>query len=73
MLSVAAKKIPGALKRKGWSQRQLERELGCGTGYVTHIIRGRREPSARLAARIELLLGIDATLWGKDAKPRRAA
>lgn len=43
----------------------LEREIPCSEGYVNHLVHGRRQPSAEVAARIEELLKIRAKLWGQ--------
>jgi transcriptional regulator with XRE-family HTH domain len=68
--------IPIALKRKRWSQRRLEREIPVSTGYVTRLIDGSAEPSARVALRIQELLGVRIQLWSyapRTRKPRPTA
>lgn len=49
----------------GWSYRRLEREAKLANGYASMLARGKRQPSARIAGRIERLLGkrMLAILW----------
>lgn len=67
-ISIAAQRLPGVLKKKGWSLRRLEREAQLANGYLSKICRGERQPSANVAGKIERLLGsreMRAVLWSE--------
>jgi transcriptional regulator with XRE-family HTH domain len=49
------------LKTSRQSQRALAREIQVSPGYVTHLIKGVRTPSLRVAKRLQDLTGIPAT------------
>lgn len=59
-----------ALRRRGWTQGQLARELGHKSGTINRIMHGDRLPNLKLALRIRDLVGIDPELWHKPlARP----
>lgn len=55
------------LRRRGWSQGDLARELNTGTGTVSRWLTGSRLPDLDMAVRIERLLGVAPSLWVKAA------
>ena len=72
-LTEAARLLPAAIKDAATTQRKLEDAIPCPRGYVCHLIKGRREPSARIAARIEELIGVPAALWATEPQEARGA
>lgn len=66
-LSVAAKRLPGELRKRGWSLRRLEQEAKIANGYLSKLCLGKRQPSADIAGRIERILGANmrAVLWSE--------
>ena len=66
--------LEAALSKRGWTQGELMRQLGCKPGMVNRWLHGYRSPGRDWAAKIEALLGIKATAWGEapDAKLSKA-
>ena len=62
------KLLERALARKGWSQGDLERELGAGDAVVSKWINGVRTPGLEYALKIERLLGVPAESWVEGAR-----
>ena len=62
-----------ALKARGWTQGQLNRELGrlTGTrpklGYANRAMYGDLVPGLQIALAFETLLGVSPTLWNQPA------
>lgn len=57
--------LKNELRVKGMSQSELARRLGVTRSHVSDIIRGRRGICARLALKLELVLGPSAFYWMK--------
>lgn len=68
MRTLASDEVREALTRRGWSQRELQRQVGAADGLVCKWISGRRRPSLAFAASIEQLLGVPASHWLVPAK-----
>jgi len=62
------KMLKRALARKGWSQGDLERELGAGDAVVSKWVNGVRTPGLEYALAIERLLGVPASAWVESAR-----
>lgn len=54
----------------GLTHAEAARKLGCSLAMFGALCRGRRRPSAVLAARIERVAGIPAGYWGRIAVER---
>ncbi len=54
------------LKRMGWSQGDLARELKVDAGVVSRWVRGERVPELVFALGIQTATGIDPVLWTQD-------
>lgn len=57
--SEAGRLIRAALQQKGLTQGDLARELGVGSGYISHVILGRVHPKKQTCERINAVLGVD--------------
>lgn len=47
------------LKQRGWTQRELAKELGMSEQNMTHVMKGRRDLPAHALAKLERLRGTD--------------
>jgi hypothetical protein len=63
-----------ALRRLGWNQSQLNKELGTLTGtppklgYANKILYGDQRPGREISAALETLLGVPLLAWGQEAR-----
>ncbi len=73
MVSKAAKLLPTILKKKGWSQNELERRMGLTGGAVTRWCSGARIPNRINCAWLHSYLELDPSLWDVPAKSGKAA
>ena len=48
-----------SLDRLDISQNELARRCGVTSGYLSHLMNGRRSPSPRLRRRMQEVLGVD--------------
>ena len=61
-----------AMKKRGWTQADLQRAVEVKPGVATRWLTGERRPDIDSAARIERLLAIPASSW-EDLTPAGAA
>ena len=61
--SRGAQLLNDALRARGMSFGELERELGIAAGMVSRWLSGERRASLRHALHIETLLGVAAAEW----------
>lgn len=52
-------KCSEVLKQRGWTQRELAKELGMSEQNMTHVMKGRRDLPAHALAKLERLRGTD--------------
>lgn len=52
-------KCAEVIKLRGWTQRELARELGLTEQNMTHVMKGRRDLPAHALAKLERLRGTD--------------
>ena len=52
--------LEGEIRRSGRSRREIERSLGLGTGYLTHLFASRMELKIRHITMLARELGFDA-------------
>lgn len=52
-------KCSEVLKERGWTQRELAKELGMTEQNMTHVMKGRRDLPAHALAKLERLRGTD--------------
>lgn len=62
--TIGARKLKAARKKKGWSQRQLARLLGCNHSSVSKWESGTRpRPDLPTALKLNDLLQLNPTVW----------
>lgn len=47
---------------RGWSLRELARQVPCDAGYLSKLIQGHKSPSLTMATRLDELLGANGRL-----------
>lgn len=65
-----AERMLALMAERGISGRELARQLPCDRSYVSLLVRGKRNASPEMAARIDHLLGAEGTLAGLAAAER---
>jgi ribosome-binding protein aMBF1 (putative translation factor) len=53
-----------AMKKVGWSQAELARQLEVDTSLVSRLLSGQRKPTRQQAFRLEQLLKVPMSSWG---------
>lgn len=51
------------LESREWGRNRFARELGVSPTVITRLLRGDREPTLRVALKIEALLGVAVQRW----------
>lgn len=64
--------LQAALRRRGWTQADLARELSVPTGTVNNWCVGRRRPNITFALEIQAVLGVPLSTWARQ-RPTKAA
>lgn len=63
MSSIFAEKLKSLRKEYKISQRDLAKELGVGSGVISDVERGQRNPSERLAFKLADRFNTDPSYW----------
>jgi HTH-type transcriptional regulator/antitoxin HigA len=61
------------LRERGWSQRELARQLGCGSGRISEILSRKRQLTLDLVRRISVVLDIPPGLLVHDVAGQASA
>lgn len=58
------------MRRRGWSQGDVARAIGCDSGLVNRWLHGHRPVNLKFAVLLQQKMGIDPELWTEPPSER---